>query len=212
MVVALEEYEIGYVPVPKAACTMVKSALTALDPAAPELGQGRGGRRALHARYRTRRFRPAQFRPYRDFYHFTVVRDPVERLLAVYCDLMADPDAIRLEAGASDLARRPDPDLFFQNLDAYRAASPMVKHRARRQAFYVGSDLAFYDRIYTSSGLGILGRDLTAMTGRPIALPEETQDKPALGFDDLAPRTHRALRRELDGEYALLGKLFTPPW
>ena len=78
----LETVGIAYAAVPKAACTSVKLILSQLDPefVAPTNPQ----RLRLHKRYRTSRFRLSRWQPCEDAFRFTMIRDPLRRLLAVY--------------------------------------------------------------------------------------------------------------------------------
>lgn len=209
MVIAVEDYEIGYVPVSQAACTTVKNMLGTLMgrplPADPD---------RVHRMFPTRRFRPDQLTAIEDFFRFTVVRDPVDRLLSVYSDRVVKREELRASPRlqSSGLPPRPDIDVFFQNLDAYKNHASIIKHHVMKQVVFIGTDLAYFDRVYTTDDLATLRDDLWAMTGRKLAAHHLNAAPHGVIFDDLAPATQAALRAQTQDDYRLLSAWFTPPW
>ncbi|MEC7763477.1 MAG: sulfotransferase family 2 domain-containing protein [Pseudomonadota bacterium] len=198
--VEFENFELAYVPVPKAGSTAIKTALTALGDAAPDAEDAAW----VHNHMPTRRFSPEGFARYADFWRFTVIRDPIERLLAVYSDLIVGRDVMAYAAdvrrGRVHLPTRPDPDFFFLNLDRYRAASFAIKHHAMKQMVFTGPDLGVYDHVYDAARLDELLADLTAMTGRALATPLETGVEP-IKMRDLKPETRALIRAEAAADY-----------
>lgn len=198
--VEFEDFELAYMPVPKAGSTAVKTALTALGGERPDEGDTAW----VHNHMPTRRFSPEGFARSAPFWRFTVIRDPIERLLAVYSDLILGRDVMAYSAdvrrGRVHLPTRPDPDFFFQNLDRYRAASFAIKHHAMKQMVFTGPDLGAYDHIYDAARLDEVFADLSSMTGRPVAAsvaaPQET-----LKMRDLKPETRAIIRAEAAADY-----------
>lgn len=211
MVVAVEDYEIAYVPVPKAACTSVKAMLVQMKhPGRRDVTQ-----KEAHDVFPTRRFRAQRFDDHAGFFRFTVVRDPIRRLLSVYTDRVVKRDELKNSPRlrrVADLPTDPDPDFFFQNLEAYKSLSSVIKHHAMKQMVFTGENLRGYDRIYTTAQLPRLRADLAAMTGRVLDLPHANSSTRRIDYDDLAPATRAALRAHTEAEYRLFGGLFTPPW
>lgn len=198
--VEFEEFELGYVPVPKAESTAVKAALTVLGDVAPDPDDSAW----VHNHMPTRRFSPDNFRRYDDLWRFTVIRDPIDRLLAVYSDLILGRDVLAYGAnvrrGRIDIPTRPDPDFFFQNLDRYRAAAFAIKHHAMKQVVFTGPDLGVYDRVYDAAQLDELCAELTSMTGRPVTATPPTPHAPIL-LSDLKPETRAVIRAETAADY-----------
>ncbi len=209
MVIAVEDYEIGYVPVSQAACTTVKDMLGKLMgrslPADPD---------RVHRMFPTRRFRPDQLTAIEDFFRFTVVRDPVDRLLSVYSDRVMKREELRASPRlrGSGLPPRPDIDVFFQNLDGYKNHASVIKHHVMKQSVFIGMNLGYFDRIYTTDDLATLRNDLWAMTGRKLTTRHLNAAPHGIIFDDLAPETQAALRAQTQDDYRLLSAWFTPPW
>ncbi|MEP4248850.1 sulfotransferase family 2 domain-containing protein [Tateyamaria sp.] len=70
--------------VPKAACSSIKAALAAIDPTQDTSDPMAFGQKQVHSIYATQRFRRHRWDQVQDFFRFTVVRDPLKRLLGVY--------------------------------------------------------------------------------------------------------------------------------
>ena len=201
--VDFEEFELAYAPVPKAGSTVVKTALATLGETLPEADDPAW----VDNHMPTRRFNSETFARSADFWRFTVIRDPIERLLAVYTDLILGRDVLAYAAdvrrGRIDMPTRPDPDFFFQNLDRYRAASFAIKHHAMKQMVFTGPDLGAYDHIYDAGRLGEVVSDLSCMTGRRITLPAPAQavSHEPLKMRDLKPETRAIIRAEAAADY-----------
>lgn len=210
----LETVGIAYAAVPKAACTSVKLILSQLDPefVAPTNPQ----RLRLHKRYRTSRFRLSRWQPYEDAFRFTMIRDPLRRLLAVYTnrvlqaqDLKSSPN---LKHGRVDLPMAPDPDYFFQNLQPYMRAVSSIKHHALPTALFTGRDLGFFDRVYKTDEMEILASDLSRCTGVAVEASHTNASGVRLDLDDLQPDTRFAIAQFLEEDYAFLNRYFENPF
>jgi hypothetical protein len=198
--VEFEDFELAYAPVPKAGSTAVKTALAALGDDRPDEGDTAW----VHNRMPTRRYSPDGFARYAEFWRFTVIRDPIERLLDVYSDLILGRDVLAYAAdvrrGRVHLPTRPDPDFFFQNLDRYRAASFAIKHHAMKQMVFTGPDLGAYDHIYDAARLEEVFADLSCMTGRRVSV-QLAEPEPKLKMRDLKPETRALIRAEAAADY-----------
>ncbi|MAM63917.1 sulfotransferase family 2 domain-containing protein [Maritimibacter sp. UBA3975] len=199
--VEFEEFELAYVPVPKAGSTALKTALAALREDTPDADDAAW----VHNRMPTRRFNPDAFSRTADFWRFTVIRDPIERLLAVYTDLIVERDVLAyagdVQRGRINLPTRPDPDFFFQNLDRYRAAVFAIKHHAMKQMVFTGPSLDVYDRVYDAGRLEELCAEVSGMTGRTVIVRETSRGEP-LNLGDLKPETRAIIRNEAAPDYA----------
>ncbi|MAM63918.1 sulfotransferase family 2 domain-containing protein [Maritimibacter sp. UBA3975] len=204
--IEIAEFEMAYSAVPKAGCTSVKTAIAELLGERP----AEDDEYAVHPKLPTRRFAPRRFHRYDGWHRFTVVRDPIKRLLSVYTDLVATRNILRNSAnirrGRVDLPVKPDPDFFFQNLDAYRSAASVIKHHALRQILFTGPDLTLYDQVYDVSQLGRLGEDLSLMTGRPVSFDKPMNaSKFRLKLDDLVPASRDVIHANAADDYAAFG-------
>ena len=126
MAIALKQFKLVYKPVPKAACSSIKAGLALLD--------GRTGIKRdellrdvslAHGIYQTTRFKRREWPLYRGYFRFTVVRDPLKRILSVYTNRVVDYRDLEKSRKLRNLRDQypvdPDPDFFFQNLGAVYA-------------------------------------------------------------------------------------------
>lgn len=214
MVVALEAYRIAYMALPKAGCTSVKEALARLDPAVT-LPPGRDGDVTLwHDIYPTRRFRRHRWRLYTGWYRFCVLRDPLDRLLSLYTSRVQGFGDLEGSPGvrAADLPVQPDPDMFFLNLDRYRAVSSAIKHHALPAHVFLGRDLGAYSRVYRLEELESLAWDLSLLTRRPVEMPRGNSSQARLKLSDLRPETVDRLRADLAEEYEFVQGFYPDPF
>jgi len=206
VVVVLPRHGVAYFPMRKVASTSVKAALQ-------EAFDGPGEYRATAGVPMSAR----QKRLAQGCHVFTIVRDPISRLLSCYgnrvChhrDLtagLADRMLLRL----SGLDPDPDIDTFFLNLAGYRRINDKVRRHSRLQIVSLGSDLGFFDAIYRISELDRLAQDLTDRTGRPVAFGRKQTGGPKFSFSDLSRPAQEALLAFAAEDYALLKDYFTPP-
>ena len=218
MSVALEKLKIAYMPVPKAACSSVKAALAQVDPdVSYRWRRARRDPNYVHALYPTRRFRPHRWERFSggDWWRFTVVRDPLRRLLSVYSNRVGDFNELRNSPGvraADDLTIEPDPDFFFQNLQGYIEKSSAIKHHALPTYLFTGTAPLQYERVYRVDELPALIDDLSERARQEIALPKLNQSGERLTLDQLKPETVEVLRERLAPEYAELEGIYDNPF
>lgn len=216
MAITVEKHKIAYMALPKAGCSSVKSILAQIDEEKPDDG-GFTCNKRFHAMYPTRRFRPHRWSAYgSDWYRFCIVRDPVKRLMSCYLNRVIGKRELfnsrNIRRGLVDLPTLPDPDFFFQNLQAYMKASSVIRHHALPTRLFLGRDLSQYDDVFKVSELPRLAAKLTERTGKPIELVRQNATSQKLTLDDLKPKTLKVLSRIVAEEYSLLDGYFDNPF
>ncbi len=221
MVIAVDAFKIAYMALPKAACSSVKEALARLDPAVRIPPTDQITPYTWHDTYPTKRFRPHRWEPYEtsEWFRFCVVRDPVQRLLSVYTNRVLQFNELKnsrkIREGRDylpdDLPADPDPDFFFQHLEHYKRGSSVIKHHALGAWLFIGPAPLRYDRVYKVEDLAELEADLSARSGRPVAMRRRNTSAQRLTLDDLRPETIDALRPFLRREYAHLSEFYDNP-
>lgn len=216
MVVHLPRYKIAYVPVPKAACTSIKAAILEKQPKyAFRVSRSRDFE-WVHKALKTRRFNLERFHEYEGYWRFTVVRDPLKRLLSCYTDRVLTRNELhnsaKLQTGEIDLPKEPDPDFFFQNLRDYMKAASVIRHHAYPTVTFIGNKLGRYSKIYTVSEIPKLEADFSDRLGQDISIPRLNESKGSLDFDDLAGETKTFLRDYLQRDYRVLHRQFDNPF
>jgi len=204
MVITVEAHKIAYMAVPKAACSSIKFALAEIDP--EMAGIKHGGLEDMlfaHTRYQTQRFRPHRWAQYSDWWRFTVVRDPLQRLFSAYSDFVVKRKLLYKspKLRRTDLPKEPDPDFFFQNVEQYKELSSVIRHHILPVRLFAGPKLEGYDRIYKMEELDQLAQDITARTGKSFVIPRANKSGKTFEFTDLHPKTQDHLRVFLAEEY-----------
>jgi len=216
MVTRVDPYRLAYMAVPKAACSSIKAALAALDPLHDVDDPNALGQKQVHALYPTMRFRGHRWHHLSNHFRFTVVRDPLKRLLAVYTNRVEGLGILghsrKIRRGRVHLPTEPDPDYFFQNLSAYMATSSDIKHHTLPTAVFTGLDWRNYTKVYRTSEIPQLGKDLSEFVGREVSIPHFNSSERRLSLGDLSPQTQRVLQVRLEDEYAHLAPYFDNPF
>lgn len=213
----LAAHKIVYMAVPKAACTSVKAAMALIDDNV-ELSRAELERDEHHVHdiYGTERFRQRLWTRYVDdgWWRFSVVRDPLKRLLSVYTDIILDRQSLprsRNLRARPDIPKAPDPDYFFQNLELYMSLSSIVKHHALPSSLFIGPKPFQFSKIYTVEQLDDLRFDLAARTGKAVEIPHFNSSGSKLSFDELKPVTREVIRAYLAPEYQHLDAFYKYP-
>lgn len=216
MVVAIPAHKIAYMPVPKAACSSVKAALAVVDPDVEvDFSAIAKDDDAAHSIYQTMRFRPHRWKMYEGWWRFTVVRDPLSRLLSVYSDRvdgrreLFNSPKIRKQ---SKLPPDPDADFFFQNIEEYKQLASVVKHHALPVRLFIGPKPLKYDRIFTVAQIPELEGELSRICKTDVVVPRFNASKKKLDFNTLNPRTQSFLADFLQEEYDHLNAFFENPF
>jgi len=206
LVVVLPKYGIAYFPMRKVASTSVKDALRRICDAPGEYHATFG----VPMSARQRRLAQGHFK-------FTIVRDPIARILSCYGNRVVhhrDLSVTLLDRTAARLfGRSPEPgiDEFCRYLRSYRALNDKIRRHTRPQYVSLGEDLGFFDAVYTISELDTLASDLTTRTGRDIGFDRLQTAGPKFSAADLSPAARRSLLEFTRRDYDLLGDFFRPP-
>lgn len=153
---------------------------------------------------------------------FTVIRDPVERLLSAYVNRVADKKQIarvwerpawRQKAGdrIEGLVPQPDPDFFFVNLARYRELVGTIRHHTDPFSVFLGSDLAAFERVFRADEAPAVAAFLSDRFGTPITLPRTQKSSHRLRLDDLSQEARRAVLAFTESDYDLLSDHYSAP-
>lgn len=212
----LSDHGIAYFAVPKVASSSIKLALYNLQ-------EGRNARqfadpdREIHYVMRTHALRRRDLEECGEYWKFTVVRDPVKRLLSAFGNrIVHHQDNTRgklngVRRRLLSLPRTPAPDDFFPRLWRYMAASGALRHHFQPVASYTGTDLSKYDAVYPIERLADLERDLSERTGQSVKFPRLQAFGPKLRFSDLSEAAAKAVLYHARRDYELLSDFYLPP-
>lgn len=204
------KYDLAYWFIPKVASSTVKKILVEAELGTPA-EYGPGGVHAMARRLSARR------RDLSRCWKFTVIRDPVRRLLSAYNDRVVGQvlnkykGLKRFSANLVHVDPQPALNEFFERLPDYRRYSPNVNHHTRSFTSILGPDLRWLDRVYPIEDLGQLMLDLGDRFGHPVALEHRRKSSAGFGWDDLSPRARDAVLRYTRPDYLLVRDYYTPP-
>ena len=164
--------------------------------------------------YGDKRFSPLMKWRGRDCIRFTIVRDPIKRLISAYADRVADRDDIRRSAVSTALCRmlglNPSPSLeeFALNLQKYYLINDRIYRHVIPQVRYIGTDPDFYDRIFSIREMGEVAKYLGGLTGKHIVIPQRNASIARFTEDDLSPQALANLREFYLKDYEIYGAFF----
>lgn len=199
MALILPKQRIAYFPVPKAACTSIKTMFFEIENGVPFKPMQRHGQMFhIHNFYGTQPFNRQNTGQLQDFWRFAVYRDPVARFLSCYSNRVLhfrelSPGMLSQQAQAAGALPDPDLDTFVERIELYREFSPSIRHHVAPQVSFLGRDPGYFQRIYVMSELPQLVRDMEARTGRTLHLPHEQRGGPRLVPGDLSANARESL-------------------
>lgn len=215
MVIKVEAWKLAYMAVPKAGCTSVKTMLATIDPTVDLPPTDSRDELMVHSIYPTTRFRPHRWETVEGYYRFTVIRDPIRRLLSTYSNRVVTLGQLthspKIRSGEAGLPSDPDPDFFFQNLLPYMAASSAIKHHCLPIWLFTGTDLSRYERVFRTDQLSELSAELSARSGQELQVERANSSTKPLRFEDLSPAGRDAVWKRLKPEYDFLADYVPMP-
>lgn len=185
MTVSLGDARLAYFCVPKAGKTTMKSMMKKISD---------GGN---FENYGDRQFSSRFQQLTRDHYRFTVVRDPVDRLISCWSDRVGDRDDIRRSAISTFLCKplglNPSPGLeeFVLNLRKYQMINDRIYRHAIPQVRYIGKEPAFYHGIFSVKEMPRAEQELSAVVGKSVVIGRlnvsktNKKEKPVLSTEAL---------------------------
>jgi hypothetical protein len=205
-------WDVGYHPIPKAACTSVKMWLFQLATGQAFSPARAAGAQHVHV-YFDKRLADVGSAGFR----FVIVRDPIKRFLSAYANRVVHHRELSrryLESRAADaglsLERFPfDPSLddFIERFAFYRRI-PTIQHHFRPVSEFM-APLSSFHRVYPIEQVNQLVVDLRQHTGLKLAeLPREQVAKSGSPIG-LSTRSFDRLVALLEPDYRLLADYYT---
>jgi len=212
MTAILPKHGITYVSAPKVACSSLKTLFFDIENQAPfPEFTGNGRVWSVHDVYNSRAFDALPHDEIAAYRRFTVVRDPIARLLSCYSNRVVfygELSAEHLSPQAIAEGATPDPDLcqFVDRLRLYRLHSPSIYHHSEPLCAYLGRDPGYYEQVYGMDGLADFVALLEGIVGRGLTLERLQTGGPKLTRDALTPGLLRRLEQFYEADYSIWGK------
>ncbi len=212
MSVILDEFKLSYIPVPKIACTSLKTMFFEVENGFPfKPFRASGYHWWIHRFYESVPFEKLPHARMAGHRRIAVLRDPVKRLLSCYSNrVVHHKELSEAKAGAQlAQARLPaDPDLstFVRHLADYSRAVGTIAHHAAPMVTYLGRDPAWYDRLYRIEETGKLAGDVEELTGRAVPLQRLQKGGPKIAVDTLDARDLARIKLFYEEDYDVFGR------
>ncbi|AZO58011.1 MAG: sulfotransferase family protein [Mesorhizobium sp.] len=213
MAVQIQGLPVTYYPIPKSGTSSVKYALMAL-----------GGKEAtlldpdndVHSQIATNWADP--FEPVYDGLSgkFTIVRDPLERLLSAYSSRILDTDVLRSRSPNLELLEsfglptNPDPDTFILNIEKYCACSGDIHFHVASPRRFIGSSLFLFEHVFKFEDMDKVGAFLSTVSGRTVSMPRLQAARGKVSPSDLSPAAFRKAMRFCRYDYGFLVDYYDP--
>lgn len=213
MAYILDRYNLAYFPVPKTACTSLKSYFYEIEHGAPFIPYRGDDERMIYIHnkiFSSSFFGEARAECLASCHRIAVVRDPVERFVSAYANRVLHHKELSAAAlntplgEALGLLPTPAFELFVERLDEYRLASWSISHHTNPASYFLGPDLGYFHKTYKFSEIGQLHADICARTGTNFALPHEQKMGAAFPLPGPKHPCWRKLREFYAGDYALM--------
>lgn len=214
--ICLPKHKLIYIPIPKNACTSIKQALHEIEFGKPFNAAVDKNKlfSEVHDYYLKRpdAFTGKEELDARSGYtRFTVVRDPVERLISCYRNRVLDLGDLSKSSTAlrrKGLSSEPDLNTFVINLDQYRKISNSIEHHSRPQSVFLGGSIRYLDKIYRMKDLEALFNLLKE--DKPDLTPRRRKTGGTkFGLEKLSEKAFRKLLHFYSDDYTLLTEYYS---
>lgn len=197
-----------YFPVPKAACSSIKSALYFLKNERIYNIENYNGKHIHDYWYSQQKC----ISTYSD--RVIVIRDPIERFLSAYSNRVHDHGELNRDAIERDCPWlvnklphfKPNISQFICDLERYMLV-PVIGHHCKPISQYVNNDLSIFTHVYPLESILELQQYLTQVSGKEIKIPRAQVGYHKISIGQLSESELERLFVFFDNDYRLLA-----PW
>ena len=214
MPVILDKLKLSYTPVPKVACTSLKTMLFEVENGRDFVPFQRNGQEFhIHNVYQSTVFDPRLKERLATYRRLLLVRDPIQRFLSAYSNRVVHHRELSSEKShknlvAHDLAPNPNLQEFVAKIRQYMITVDSIDHHTRPLVDFAGIDARFYTRIYKMHEIEVMVHDISSIVGRPLTLKRLQTGGPKLGIDELDRSAIDILREFYAEDYRVFGEYF----
>lgn len=218
MVAVLEKYRLAFFPISKVASTSVKHAL----------GKILDGEHfddtfsKVHNRWPTDPVQPADFDRFREYTCFTIVRDPIERIISYHHNRLRNVELLRsnpviyvfrkLSYRLRSLSLDATLEEFILHFERYQKLEPNVRPHICSMSEYIGHDVGYFDLVAKMENLEPVVELIRRVTGHTVSIPVRNRNENLpVAFESLSQKAQRKLIEMTSDDYRLLDGYYTPP-
>lgn len=185
------ETKLAYFPVPKIACSSVKTCIFDIEnKISVEERKRIEPNFKVHSVYRASSFSSAKKGVPQDFEKFAIVRDPLERFFSCFNEKVLIKKVIVKSKKMTEfcnlnrLKQSPNLEEFVTQFHKY-CELPFFRQHFGSQAYFLGNNLNYFDHLFSIKKLFQLEKLLSEKLDRVIVLPRENVQKKIVGMESL---------------------------
>lgn len=217
-IIELINKQLIYIPIPKNACSTIKHALYEIE-YGKEFDYGRAemwGYQDIHDYYKKRKhaFMGIKMLSQRDETIFTVIREPVKRLISCYRNRVVDLGDLHKSKSVlrqRGLPLEPDLNTFVLQLEEYRQINKVIEHHSRPQHEFLGNSLHYVDKVYPLHRMEELKKMLREL--KPdLQMKSEKSGGTSFNLADLSEEALKKAISFYGEDYNLLSDYYSPEY
>lgn len=202
LIIKSKRFKIAYFPIPKCACTSLKSLLYKLEFQRNFKKHIKLQRKFVFLFYPKIIKNIHEFWGYQkeeiqpgfldEYFKFVVIRDPIKRFLSAYKNRilhykdLTNSDFLKVEKFHEfGLSEYPELNYFVRDLNKYMKVSLLIKHHFSPQSNSLVNDLSFYDLVCPIENMDNLENKLSQIVGNNINIPQIQTKGPKINIKDL---------------------------
>ncbi len=209
-VLKVEELGLAYLPIPKCASTTLKHIFYSLNfnqEYSETIEQ-------IHQFWYSHTDVLENLQNLDNYFKFTVIRDPIKRLLSCYRNQILYHKSLWLKSVQgkvknAGLKWKPEINYFVENLEHYFQISDAINHHALPQSQYIGKDLGIYDLICPIENLENLRQIISQKANVEIEFPRLQTGGPKITLKDLTEKSLAKLIEFYAEDYQLLQDFYS---
>ncbi|WP_318466407.1 sulfotransferase family 2 domain-containing protein [Photobacterium leiognathi] len=206
---AIKLKDIGYMPIPKVACTSIKNTFFKIKENRdydPTIDYGNH----IHQYWEKNKENISD-----TSFKFIIIREPIKRFLSAYSNRVCHHKELSLAkiqqsnpkiAGAFEIYT-PGLGQFIDNFEQYNRVNS-INHHCKPVSEWVNGDMSIFDKIYPLENIAELQSDLTSVLNQEVIFPREQTGGRKIMIQDLSRNQVDFLMEFYRQDYQLLRKYY----
>ena len=204
-----KQYQLAYFPIPKSACTSISQMLYQVINDTPFVDDGSDEALLNIHDYFDAGFSELSLDEYKNYFKFTVVRDPIERFISAYRNRIIYHGDLDDVLASMELSDRPSINEFAMDLESHISRCLSVELHFQPVHFRLGSDLSILDKVFPIEEINKVATLISKAIGRNIVLPHVQTGGPKYTVHDLSSNVLEKLIGFYQKDYELLTPYYT---
>jgi len=208
----LPAHKLSFYTVPKCGCTSIKNFFFEIENGYVfQPYRVNGQRITIHQVHRSIPFERLSTEGEEGYTKIAVVRDPVDRLISCYESKVLGGGHLKSEPVLRFLRKKrltsePDLETFVDNLAKYQRASKMILRHSSPLSMYLGSDAAWFDKLFDISEMDEMKAFVEKRVGKTANLPHRNLSKKKVDPSEISDGLRDKIRSMFKEDIAIFGE------